>query len=81
MNIHASLLPKHRGNAGGIYVSGRGDGQGGRYHQHPRHRRPGPHHPYPRAYDRDHQQAYPHLPLSGAGEKKLRYDFLNFYID
>ena len=28
---------------------------------HPRHRRPGPHHPHPGAHDRDHQQAHPHL--------------------
>ena len=27
---------------------------------HPRHRRPGAHHPHPRAHDRDHQQAHPH---------------------
>ena len=34
---------------------------------HPRHRGPGPHHPYPGAHDRDHQQAHPHLALPGAG--------------
>ena len=32
---------------------------------HPGHRRPGPHHPHPRAHDRDHQQAHPHQPLPG----------------
>ncbi len=34
---------------------------------HPGHRRPGTHHSHTGAHDRDHQQADPHLPLSGAG--------------
>jgi RNA polymerase sigma factor (sigma-70 family) len=33
---------------------------------HARHRGPGAHHPHPGAHDRDHQQAHPHQPLSGA---------------
>ena len=28
---------------------------------HPRHRRPGPHHPHPRAHGGDHQQAHPRI--------------------
>ena len=36
---------------------------------HPRHRRPGAHHPHPGAHDRDHQQADPHQPLPGAGAR------------
>ncbi len=34
---------------------------------HPRHRRPGPHHPHPRAHDRDDEQAAQHLQEAGAG--------------
>ncbi len=34
---------------------------------HPRHCRPGTHHPHPGAHDRDHQQAHPHLASTGAG--------------
>ena len=34
---------------------------------HPRHRRPGPHHPHPGPHDRDDQQAHPHLARAGAG--------------
>ena len=34
---------------------------------HPRHRRPGPHHPHPGAHDRNHQQAHPHAAAAGAG--------------
>ena len=34
---------------------------------HPRHRRSGPHHPHPGAYDRGDQQADPHLAPAGAG--------------
>ncbi len=36
---------------------------------HPRHRRPGAHHPHPGAHDRDDQQADPHLPLPRAGAR------------
>jgi hypothetical protein len=36
---------------------------------HPRHRRPGPHHPHPGAHDRDDQQADPHLASAGAGAR------------
>ncbi len=36
---------------------------------HPRHRRPGAHHPHPGAHDRDDQQAHPHQPLPGAGAR------------
>jgi RNA polymerase primary sigma factor len=34
---------------------------------YPRHCRPGTHHPYPGAHDRDHQQAHPHFASAGAG--------------
>ncbi len=36
---------------------------------HPRHRRPGPHHPDPGAHDRDHQQAHPYHQNAGAGAR------------
>ena len=36
---------------------------------HPRHRRPGAHHPHPGAHDRDHQQAHPDQPLPRAGAR------------
>ena len=36
---------------------------------HPRHRRPGPHHPHSRAHDRDDQQAGAHQPPAGAGTR------------
>ncbi len=41
---------------------------------HPRHRRPGPHHPHPRAHGGDHQQDHPRLPpaAAGAGPRSLR---------
>ena len=34
---------------------------------YPRHCRPGTHHSYPGAHDRDHQQAHPHVASTGAG--------------
>ena len=34
---------------------------------HPRHRRPGAHHPHPRAHGGDHQQGHPRLPPAPAG--------------
>ncbi len=40
---------------------------------HSRHRRPGAHHPYSGAHDRDHQQAHPHLASVGAGTRSRAY--------
>ena len=36
---------------------------------HPRHRRPGAHHPHPRAHGRDHQQGHPRLPPAAPGAR------------